>query len=166
MKIDPATLPQAPNIHYLGSKSYEQLPAYLAGWDAAILPFRHQRRDAVSSRPPRRLSISPPASESCPRPSSDVVRGYGDAGLVEIAGTAQNLRTHWTGHSRGGRHCMAASVGAAATNSRDSSWDSTWQAMHRENETAQPQNGRRAPSHSLYTCARASQTRLRKATII
>jgi hypothetical protein len=32
-------LPQAPNIHYLGKKSYDDLPAYLSGWDVALLPF-------------------------------------------------------------------------------------------------------------------------------
>ena len=39
VKIDPATLPASANIHYLGSKSYEELPAYIAGWDVALLPF-------------------------------------------------------------------------------------------------------------------------------
>ena len=39
VKIDPAQLPIASNIHYLGSKSYAELPRYLAGWDAATLPF-------------------------------------------------------------------------------------------------------------------------------
>ena len=39
VKIDPATLPQSPNIHYLGGKSYAELPSYLAGWDVALLPF-------------------------------------------------------------------------------------------------------------------------------
>ncbi len=38
-KIDPASLPRRPNIHYLGQKDYADLPAYLAGWDVALLPF-------------------------------------------------------------------------------------------------------------------------------
>ncbi|MDB5458683.1 MAG: UDP-galactopyranose mutase, partial [Caulobacteraceae bacterium] len=38
-KIDPADLPQRPNINYLGGKSYAELPAYLAGWDVALMPF-------------------------------------------------------------------------------------------------------------------------------
>ena len=33
--IDPATLPRRPNLHYLGSKRYDELPSYLAGWDVA-----------------------------------------------------------------------------------------------------------------------------------
>ena len=57
MKIDPADLPQRPNLHYLGGKSYEQLPAYLGGWDVALIPFaindakgrwRVQVRDVIS----------------------------------------------------------------------------------------------------------------------
>ena len=39
VKIDPATLPQRPNIHYLGQQSYDALPQFLAGWDVCLLPF-------------------------------------------------------------------------------------------------------------------------------
>jgi UDP-galactopyranose mutase len=36
VKIHPDELPKAPNIHYLGMKSYDELPRYLAGWDVHI----------------------------------------------------------------------------------------------------------------------------------
>lgn len=39
VKIDPATLPKAPNVHYFGQRSYEDLPKFLAGWDVCLLPF-------------------------------------------------------------------------------------------------------------------------------
>lgn len=39
VKIDPATLPEAPNIHYLGQRLYERLPEYIAGWDACLMPY-------------------------------------------------------------------------------------------------------------------------------
>jgi len=39
VKIDPASLPQRQNIHWLGSKSYDELPAYLSGWDVGFMPF-------------------------------------------------------------------------------------------------------------------------------
>jgi len=39
VKIDPASLPQRANIHYLGQQSYESLPQFLAGWDVCLLPF-------------------------------------------------------------------------------------------------------------------------------
>lgn len=38
-KIEQADLPIAPNIHYLGMKSYEQLPSYLQCFDVAFMPF-------------------------------------------------------------------------------------------------------------------------------
>ena len=39
VKIDPESLPRAPNIHYLGGKKYDDLPRYIANWDAAMMPF-------------------------------------------------------------------------------------------------------------------------------
>ncbi len=39
VKIDPATLPQRANIHYLGGRQYADLPAYLSGWDVCLMPF-------------------------------------------------------------------------------------------------------------------------------
>lgn len=45
VKIDPASLPRRPNLHYLGQRSYEELPRYLAGWDVCLLPFA--RNDAT-----------------------------------------------------------------------------------------------------------------------
>jgi UDP-galactopyranose mutase len=39
VKIDPASLPRRANIHTLGGKDYAQLPAYLARFDVALLPF-------------------------------------------------------------------------------------------------------------------------------
>ena len=37
-KIDPATFPALSNVHRLGRKAYAELPAYIAGWDVALLP--------------------------------------------------------------------------------------------------------------------------------
>jgi len=41
VKIDAQSLPNFHNIHYLGAKSYAELPKYLAGWDVAMIPFAH-----------------------------------------------------------------------------------------------------------------------------
>ena len=32
VKIDPATLPRRPNIHWLGMKDYRELPIYFSNW--------------------------------------------------------------------------------------------------------------------------------------
>jgi len=38
-KIDPASLPRRPNLHWLGSRPYEQLPAITKGFDVCLMPF-------------------------------------------------------------------------------------------------------------------------------
>ncbi|MEO6502289.1 MAG: glycosyltransferase [Jatrophihabitantaceae bacterium] len=38
-KIDEASLPQAPNIEYLGMVAYPDLPRIMAGFDVALMPF-------------------------------------------------------------------------------------------------------------------------------
>lgn len=53
VKIDAATLPRRPNIHYLGQRTYADLPAYLAGWDLCLLPFA--RNDATRFISPTKL---------------------------------------------------------------------------------------------------------------
>ena len=39
VKVDPAQLPQRPNIHWLGQQSYDLLPQLVAGWDVCLMPF-------------------------------------------------------------------------------------------------------------------------------
>ena len=88
VKIDPATLPQAPNIHYLGGKSYAELPAYLSGWDVALLPFalNESTRFISPTKTPEYLAAGKPVVST---PIRDVIRGYGDAGLVAIEDTPE-----------------------------------------------------------------------------
>jgi glycosyltransferase involved in cell wall biosynthesis len=86
VKIDPAALPQRSNIHYLGGKSYVELPRYLAGWDVALLPFaRNESTRFISpTKTPEYLAAGKPVVSTSIR---DVVRPYGELGLVEIADT-------------------------------------------------------------------------------
>jgi len=84
VNVDPATLPRAANIHYLGMKSYDDLPHYLAGWNVAMLPFARQtdtRHFSPTKAPEYLASGRPVVSTSVP----DVVHPYGERGLVRIA---------------------------------------------------------------------------------
>lgn len=87
VKIDPATLPQLPNIHYLGGKGYDELPAYLAGWDVALMPFamNESTRFISPTKTPEYLAGGCPVVST---PIHDVIRGYGQSGAVTIADTA------------------------------------------------------------------------------
>lgn len=86
VKIDPETLPKHKNIHYLGAKKYEELPAYLAGWDIALLLFaRNESTQFISpTKTPEYLAAGKPVVSTSIR---DVVRPYGELKLVEIADT-------------------------------------------------------------------------------
>ncbi len=39
MKIELDALPRRPNLHYLGKQEYRDLPAFLKGFDVAMMPF-------------------------------------------------------------------------------------------------------------------------------
>src|SRR5204862_3438040 len=84
VKIHPNTLPRQPNIHYLGSKTYQQLPAYIAGWDVALLPFAQNEstRFISPTKTPEYLAAGKPVVST---PIQDVVRPYGEMELVQIA---------------------------------------------------------------------------------
>lgn len=88
VKIDPASLPRRPNIHYLGPKGYPQLPDYLSGWDVALMPFaiNESTRFISPTKTPEYLAGGCPVVST---PVRDVIRGYGDSGVVTIAASAE-----------------------------------------------------------------------------
>jgi|HubBroStandDraft_3_1064219.scaffolds.fasta_scaffold06322_3 glycosyltransferase involved in cell wall biosynthesis len=83
-KIDPAMLPRRANVHHLGMKRYDELPAYLAGWQAALMPFalNDATRFISPTKTPEYLAGGRPVVST---PVRDVERVYGTLGLVEIA---------------------------------------------------------------------------------
>lgn len=86
VKIDPADLPRRPNIHYLGPKTYAELPHYIAGWDVALLLFaRNEATRFISpTKTPEYLAAGKPVVSTS---IQDVVTPYGDRDLVRIADT-------------------------------------------------------------------------------
>jgi UDP-galactopyranose mutase len=84
VKIDPAELPQRANIHYLGNKSYEELPHYLGGWDVALMPFaiNESTRFISPTKTPEYLAGGRPVVST---PITDVIRHYSDLEAVFIA---------------------------------------------------------------------------------
>lgn len=90
VKIDPADLPRRPNIHYLGSKPYAELPAYLASWDVALMPFaiNESTRFISPTKTPEYLAAGRPVVST---PITDVVRHYGELEAVRIAADADGF---------------------------------------------------------------------------
>jgi glycosyltransferase involved in cell wall biosynthesis len=84
VKIDPSSLPRLPNIHYLGQKRYEELPAYLANWDVAIMPFALNESTRFIS-PTKTLEYLAGGKPVVSTMIRDVVTPYADSGLVQVA---------------------------------------------------------------------------------
>jgi glycosyltransferase involved in cell wall biosynthesis len=126
VKIDAAVLPRQQNIHYLGGKNYQELPAYLHGWDVATLLFADNESTKFISptKTPEYLAAGRPVVST---PIRDVVRPYGDLNLVQIAATADEF---------------GSAIARALEQTKDAdwrrrtddylatiSWDLTWQQM-------------------------------------
>lgn len=90
VKIDEADLPRRENIYYLGGKSYDELPGYIAGWDVAMMPFalNDSTRFISPTKTPEYLAAGRPVVST---PIRDVISPYGEEGLVHIAGTAREF---------------------------------------------------------------------------
>lgn len=139
VKIDEAVLPRRPNIHYLGLKTYEELPAYLSGWDVAILPFaRNEATRFISpTKTPEYLAAGRPVVSTS---ITDVVDPYGARGLVEIADDPEEFVAAVERAIEPNAERLRA-VDAFLT---ESSWDYTWADMSELiDEAARPSRPRR-----------------------
>jgi len=128
VKIDEADLPKRPNIHYLGGKTYDQLPAYLGGWDVALMPFAMNDSTQFISptKTPEYLAGGKPVVST---PVKDVVRHYGHLEAVEIAGDAESFvaacdKALALAADRGGKWLAEADLMLSS-----SSWDTTQARM-------------------------------------
>ena len=128
VKIDPARLPQKPNIHYFGQRSYEELPGYLAGWDVCLLPFA--RNDATRFiSPTKTLEYMAAELPIVSTPITDVAEPYGH--IVHLGETPEEFV----------RACEAALGSSAAERAvsveqmrkvlAGTSWDVTASAMEK-----------------------------------
>jgi UDP-galactopyranose mutase len=90
VKINRQSLPQRPNVHWLGEMNYADLPEFLAAVDIGIMPFaiNESTRFISPTKTPEFLAAGLPVIST---PITDVVRPYGELGLVEIVENAREL---------------------------------------------------------------------------
>lgn len=131
VKIDPASLPQYDNIHYLGGKSYDELPAYIAGWDVATIPFamNESTRFISPTKTPEYLAAGKPVIST---PIRDVVSPYGNNSLVHIVFNADEFITAAESELRKKR--KASWLKKVDEFLAGNSWDRTWSQMVRNIE--------------------------------
>ncbi len=91
IKITQEELPQAPNLHYLDMKTYEQLPAYLAYFDVTIIPFAVNESTRFLS-PTKTLEYMAAHKPIVSTPIKDVIDLYGN--VVRVATYPEDFIRH------------------------------------------------------------------------
>jgi glycosyltransferase involved in cell wall biosynthesis len=137
VKIDPAHLPQGANIHYMGQRTYEELPKFLAGWDVCLLPFALNESTKFIS-PTKVLEYMAAELPSVSTPITDVKVPYGD--VVAIAETPAEFIAacdRMLGATAEQKAALAERMRAIVANT---SWDKTAAAMHQLIQTTEPGN--------------------------
>ena len=126
VKIDPNILPQNKNIHYLGNKSYQDLPKYLSGWDVAMIPFaiNESTRFISPTKTPEYLAAGKPVVSAgiC-----DVVNPYGNNKLVRIYDNAAEFVENVTEELAVGD--KSEWLGRVDSHLSTISWDLTFEQM-------------------------------------
>jgi len=135
VKIDPGSLPQRQNVHYLGQQSYKALPQFLAGWDVCLLPFALNEATRFIS-PTKVLEYMAAELPIVSTAIRDVEQPYGD--IVAIGHD----------HNEFIRHCEAALAQTPEENTEmakrmrevvaRTSWDATADRMHELIERTPP----------------------------
>jgi UDP-galactopyranose mutase len=125
VKIDEDALPERPNIHYLGRKTYGSLPSYLAGWDIGLVPFAQNEatRFISPTKTPEYLAAGLPVVST---PIADIVHPYGDDGLVAIGADAADFVHGIAAALEEDRDDRLTRVDAFLA---ETSWDETWARM-------------------------------------
>jgi UDP-galactopyranose mutase len=128
VKISEADLPRADNLHYLGQRSYQELPAYLGNWDVAMLPFARNAstRFISPTKTPEYLAGAIPVVST---PITDVVKPYGEMRLVHIGGTVDEFATAIEQALQNSDETWLTRVDAFLA---ENSWDKTFKAMWKE----------------------------------
>jgi UDP-galactopyranose mutase len=137
-KLSPSEIPTGSNVHLLGMKPYEELPAYLRGWDVAIMPFalNAATRFISPTKTPEYLAGGKPVVST---PIRDVVEPYGRLGIVRIAETADAFVSAIE-LALGDRE--RSDLARADALLAGMSWDETWARMEGLVEDAVPAQSR------------------------
>jgi UDP-galactopyranose mutase len=132
VKIDPATLPNQPSIHWLGMQDYAGLPQLFAGWDVAMMPFalNESTRFISPTKTPEYLAAGLPVVST---PIRDVVHPYETMGLARIAASAADFVHEIEEALLDGKSADRQKRADEFLKSR--SWDETWHRMNELIET-------------------------------
>jgi glycosyltransferase involved in cell wall biosynthesis len=88
VKVDPTTLPQAPNLHWLGQRDYASLPGYVKGFTVCLMPFALNEATEFIN-PTKTLEYMAAGKPIVSTAVPDVVRNF--TPVVQIARSAREF---------------------------------------------------------------------------
>ncbi|HKP28105.1 MAG TPA: glycosyltransferase [Gemmatimonadales bacterium] len=113
------------NVHWLGSRAYGDLPDYISGWSAALLPF--VRNDSTRFTSPPQIPEFLAAGRTVVSTSvHDVLHPYGASGLVKVADSVEGIAAAIDAALRGQSAEWLTTVDRYL---RALSWESTWEGI-------------------------------------
>ena len=118
VKVDPAALPQRPNLHWLGQKQYGELPMYAKAFDVCLMPFALNEATEFIN-PTKTLEYMAAGKPIVSTAIADVVRNF--TPVVKVA----RSRDGFVAAARAALACpepelIARGIGMA----KDASWES------------------------------------------
>ncbi|MGE5224389.1 MAG: glycosyltransferase [Omnitrophica WOR_2 bacterium] len=132
VNIDPSPLLNRSNVHYMSTREYTELPAYLAGWDVGFLPVNHQSGSRLSaSQIPQYLAAGlPVVSTSVPaiaryyRRQGSIRIGDKPEQFIQAVKSALEVNKHKESWLKAVDHCLG-----------DEAWEQTWISIKQSLET-------------------------------
>jgi glycosyltransferase involved in cell wall biosynthesis len=122
-KVDPAHLPRRANLHWLGQRSYDDLPAYVKAFDVCLMPFA--LNDATENiNPTKTLEYMAAAKPIVSTPVADVVRHF--AQIVDVAASHEEFVTRAL---RAAATPDRGRINRGVERARASTWDATVREM-------------------------------------
>jgi glycosyltransferase involved in cell wall biosynthesis len=122
-KVDPGKLPRRSNLHWLGQRPYDDLPAYVKAFDVCLMPFALNEA-TENINPTKTLEYMAAGKPIVSTAVADVVRNF--APIVEIAQTREEFIAL---ARRAAATPDAGSIARGVERACAATWDATVRAM-------------------------------------
>jgi glycosyltransferase involved in cell wall biosynthesis len=125
VKVDPAELPQAENIHWLGQRQYAELPAHVKGFDVCLMPFALNEATEYIN-PTKTLEYMAAGKPIVSTAVSDVVHNF-----TPVVAVAQSQPEFVDAVQAAIEHPSAEMIARGLEQARANSWESIVSRMER-----------------------------------
>lgn len=139
-KVDPAMLPKAPNLHWLGGRAYEELPSYVRGFDVCLMPFALNEATEYIN-PTKTLEYMAAGRPVVSTAVADVVRNF-----MPVVRVARDADEFIQGVLRDAKYPDASRIADGINMARAASWERVVSSMNARMLDVLDARGRRTPA--------------------